>query len=116
MTIGELVHQYREEHSISLREFARNAGISNGYLCLLERGYHPKTMKPIVPTLTKLNQIATAMHIGVDELIASVDDMNVSLADDPDNFPITIEERKMILAFRNASIDARRAVYYILKL
>lgn len=116
MKIGELVRQYRHEHNLSLRDFADISGISNGYLCLLEHGYHPKTKKPIVPTLTKLNQIAAAMHIGVDDLIASVDDMNVSLSDDPNDFVLSMEERELIISFRSAPADARRAIAYILKL
>ena len=53
MTLGELVKKYRTEHELSLRDFSRLSGISNGYISMLEKNEHPKTKKPIVPSIEK---------------------------------------------------------------
>lgn len=37
MTLGELVKKYRTEHELSLRDFSRLSGISNGYISMLEK-------------------------------------------------------------------------------
>lgn len=116
MKLGELIREYRRSHGLSLRDFSEVSGISNSYLCMLESGVHPRSGKPIVPTLTKLNQLATAMNIGIDDLIASVDDMNVSLSDEVHDYYLTLEERELIEAYRSASLDDRRLISYVLKL
>lgn len=62
MTLGELVKKYRTEHELSLRDFSRLSGISNGYISMLEKKEHPKTKKPIVPSIEKMKCIASAMN------------------------------------------------------
>ena len=53
MTLGDIVKNYRTEHGLSLREFSRISGVSNGYISMLEKNEHPKTKKPIVPSIEK---------------------------------------------------------------
>lgn len=43
MTLGDIVKNYRAEHGLSLREFSRISGVSNGYISMLEKNEHPKT-------------------------------------------------------------------------
>ena len=43
MTLGDIVKNYRTEHGLSLREFSRISGVSNGYISMLEKNEHPKT-------------------------------------------------------------------------
>lgn len=85
MKIGEIIKKYRDEHGYSLREFSRISGVSNSYLSMLESGRHPRTGRPIVPTLTKINQIADAMGIGVDDLINVMDDTPVRFDSDEES-------------------------------
>ena len=85
MTLGAILKSYREENGLSLRDFAKKSGVSNSYLSMLETGRQPSSGRPIVPTLTKLNQIAVAMGMRVDDLIAAVDDM-----------PVRIDENKAV--------------------
>lgn len=99
MKIGEILKTYREEHGYSLREFAKLSGVSNSYLSMLESGRHPRSGRPIVPTLTKLNQIAAAMGIGVDDLIANMDDTPVRFDDAP-SFRLSALEKEIISRFR----------------
>lgn len=83
MKLGEILREYRKDHGLSLRDFAKISGVSNSYLSMLETGRQPSSGRPIVPTLTKLNQIAAAMNISLDDLIAAVDDTPVSFNEKP---------------------------------
>ena len=38
MKIGEIVKKYREEHGLSMRQFAKLSGLSHAYIPLIERG------------------------------------------------------------------------------
>ena len=78
MRLGEIIKRYREENGLSLRDFAKKSGVSNSYLSMLETGRQPQSGRPIVPTLTTLNKIASAVGMRIDDLIAAVDDMPVS--------------------------------------
>jgi transcriptional regulator with XRE-family HTH domain len=99
MKIGEIIKQYRNEHGYSLREFAKLSGVSNSYISMLESGKHPRSGRPIVPTLTKLNQIADAMGLRVDDLISAMDDTPVKI-DDGGGFYVSPLEKQIILRFR----------------
>lgn len=79
MRLGEIIKRYREENGLSLRDFAKKSGVSNSYLSMLETGRQPQSGRPIVPTLTTLNKIASAVGMRIDDLIAAVDDMPVSV-------------------------------------
>ncbi len=99
MKIGEIIKQYRNEHGYSLREFSKLSGVSNSYLSMLESGKHPRSGRPIVPTLTKLNQIADAMGLRIDDLISAMDDTPVKI--DDGGFYVSSLEKQIILRFRD---------------
>lgn len=80
MTLGEYIKAYRDRQFLSQRQFADKAGVSNGYISMLEKGVNPKTGEPITPSMPALFKIATAMGITVSELCANVDDMAVELS------------------------------------
>lgn len=84
MTLGELVKKYRTEHELSLRDFSRLSGISNGYISMLEKNEHPKTKKPIVPSIEKMKCIASAMNMSLNSLLDVIDgDQEVSIKLEP---------------------------------
>ena len=84
MTLGELVKKYRTEHELSLRDFSRLSGISNGYISMLEKNEHPKTKKPIVPSIEKMKCIASAMNMSLNSLLDVIDgDQEVSIKPEP---------------------------------
>ena len=91
---------------------ARISGVSNSYLSMLESGRHPRTGRPIVPTLTKINQIADAMGIGVDDLINVMDDTPVRFDSDEEScsFRLSPLEKDIILRFRLLS-DGERNMF-----
>lgn len=100
MTLGELIKQYRIDNDLSLRELAQRAGISNSYLSMLETGRKSSTKQPIVPTLTKLNQLADAMGLRVDDLIAMIDDIPIEL-DSPRAIRVPVSEKARKTVARN---------------
>jgi transcriptional regulator with XRE-family HTH domain len=79
MHIGEFINQYLSKKNISQRQFAKDCGLSNGYISMLIKNVNPKTGKPLVPSLSALISIAKGMGITVDELIAQTDDINVDI-------------------------------------
>lgn len=113
MTLGELLKKYREENGLSLRDFAKKSGISNSYLSMLETGRKPSTGRPIVPTLTKLNQIADGMGLRIDDLILMIDDTPVNLNKE-NGLELSLQEKQIINSFRNADEKTRRLVTYAL--
>ena len=97
MKLGDIIKKYREDHGLSLRAFSYLSGVSNSYLSMLESGKHPRSGRPIVPTLTKLNQLADAMGLRVDDLIQEMDDMPVKIDGDCSLSPL---EKQIIMRFR----------------
>ena len=73
MTLGDVIKKYREEHSMSMDAFAAKSGLSKAYISILEKNQHPKTGKPIVPSVTSMQSAANGMNIDVNELFNIVD-------------------------------------------
>ena len=73
MKIGLYVKHYRERHKLSMQEFADKADLSKGYISMLEKGKHPQNDREIVPSIEKVNKIAKAMNLSIDELLARID-------------------------------------------
>jgi len=84
MTIGEVIKNYREEHGMSQRQFALKCDVSNGYISMLERGVNPKTGEPIMPSISALKTISSAMNISLNELLTMADDMPINLSGEID--------------------------------
>lgn len=74
MYIGELIKKYRLNHSLSMQEFANASGLSKAYIGMLEKIYNPQNKKPISPSLPKMQSIAKAMGLTIDELLPLLDD------------------------------------------
>lgn len=91
MKLRELVEKYRLENNLSQRQFAKQCGVSNGYISILEEGVNPRTNEPLVPTIATLKKISSAMGLSLHELMTMVDDMPIKMADEtekthlPDN-------------------------------
>jgi transcriptional regulator with XRE-family HTH domain len=63
LRIGDAIRGRRHRLGLVLQDVADTAGISPGYLSLVERD-------KAVPTLTTLSRIATALGVGIDHFIA----------------------------------------------
>lgn len=79
MTLSELIINYRREHGISQRQMAAQCKLSTGYISLIEKETNPQTGKPMVPSLSVLNKLATGMAMSIDELLSVCDDMPVNI-------------------------------------
>lgn len=79
MTLGDYLKNYRERMKLSQRAFALKCNVSHAYIGFLESGVNPTTKEPIKPSLVNLHKIANGMGIRLEELLASVDDMAVTL-------------------------------------
>lgn len=79
MTLGEYLKNYRDRMKLSQRAFAQRCDVSHAYIGFLESGVNPSTGEPIKPSLVNLHKIAKGMEIRLEELLAAVDDMAVTL-------------------------------------
>lgn len=73
MTLGEIIKDYRQTHSLSMDEFSRYSGLSKAYISLLEKNKHPKTGKPIIPSLSTIRRVGVAMGMSFDDLFSKLD-------------------------------------------
>ena len=85
MTLGELIKKYRIEHEISMDDFAQKSGISKAYVSLLEKNKHPKTGKPIAPSIDSIKKAAIGMGMDFNILFSMIDG-NVDLSPDAELF------------------------------
>lgn len=83
MTLGDIIYNYRAEHKMSMDAFADRSGMSKAYISLLEKNKHPKTGKPIAPSIKVIKQSAEAMRMDFNELFEKIDG-EVTLAPEPD--------------------------------
>lgn len=81
MTLGDLIREYREQHGMSMEEFARLSGLSKGYISMLEKNKNPRNGKPIVPSIATYDGVAIAMHVSAAELMEKVGEKNDELPD-----------------------------------
>lgn len=68
--LGDYLKSKRLEKNLSLRDFAKEIGISHTYLSKLESGVDPRSGKPISPTLDTILQISKTLNVTVEQLLA----------------------------------------------
>ena len=73
MTLGEIIKNYRKQNGLSMDAFSKKSGISKSYISLLEKNRHPKTGKPIAPSIESIKQAAKGMGMDFDKLFALID-------------------------------------------
>ena len=73
MFLGEIIKAYRDEHGLSMQDFASLSKLSKPYISQLEKNKNPKTGDAIVPSPDTFQKVATAMGITFDDLIRMVD-------------------------------------------
>jgi transcriptional regulator with XRE-family HTH domain len=77
MLLKDVVFNYRKKHKISQREFAKQAGLSNSLISIIENGVNPQTNRKMKQTLDTYRRIANVMGISVHELFEQLDDDEV---------------------------------------
>ena len=73
MTLGEIIKNYRSEHGMSMDDFSQKSGISKAYISLLEKNRHPKTGKPIAPSIDSIKRAASGMGMDFNLLFSMID-------------------------------------------
>ncbi len=73
--IGEFIKKYRGE--TSLRDFAKKCDISHTHLDSIEKGYDPRTGKPVRVTVDTLKKIANAMGMSINDLLIESGDVKI---------------------------------------
>ena len=96
--IGNFIKKYRGD--MSLREFAEKCDISHTHLDSIEKGYDPRTGKPVRVTVDTLKKIANAMNMSVNDLLIQSGDVKIEEL----NFDNAIEYLKKIPAEKNFAI------------
>lgn len=73
MNLGEIIKEYRQEHNLSLQDFANKIGSSRSYIHMLEKNLNPSTNKPINPSIETLKSLAEAMEMDLEILLKKLD-------------------------------------------
>lgn len=99
MYIGDFIKKYRQEHNMSMQNFANITGLSKAYVGMLEKIYNPKTNQPISPSIDKLNQIAKGIGITLDDLLQQLDGSQPIIIPPPkeENLKKIFSERLVII-------------------
>lgn len=83
MLLGDIIRQYREEHQMSLQDFANLINSSRSYVHMLEKNVNPSTNKPISPSVETLKSLANAMNMDLEVLLKKLDlEQNIYLNED----------------------------------
>lgn len=80
MTLGNVISEYRAEHSMSMDKFAKLSGISKAYISILERNQTPRGDEPS-PSYEMYKAVAKTIGMNVDELIRKVEG-NISFSEE----------------------------------
>ena len=107
--LGSIVKQARGD--ISLREYAKQIGISHSYLSSIESGVNPQTKKPISVGLETLEKLSKRTGYSVAYLSGETDDRGkkeTPAGTQADG--LTEEEIKFIEWFRNEASEKDKAL------
>lgn len=82
MTLGDIIKAYREEHGLSMRDFARASGLTKGFISMLEHNMNPKTREPIKPSVRTIQMAAKGMFMDFNTLFEMISgDCMIDLTD-----------------------------------
>lgn len=85
MKLGEYIKDYRSKNKITMQQFADDAGLSKGYVSVLEKGKRPNSDQLVIPSVETYYKVARAMHITAGELFEAIDsDYLIDVSDTPE--------------------------------
>ncbi|WP_425059171.1 hypothetical protein SCACP_38440 [Sporomusa carbonis] len=67
--LGSYIRAKRDEKGLSLRDFAKQCGLSHSYIDNIEKGYDSKTKKPMSPTLDTLEKLAIGLGVPLSDVM-----------------------------------------------
>lgn len=74
MLLGDIIKQYRYEHNLSQRAFAKKCNLSHTYIAALEKKFDTRSGKKFAPTIDAVKNISYALEIPLTELLSILDD------------------------------------------
>ena len=74
MKLSEILKKYRSENGLSQREFARQAGLSNSLISLIEKGVNPQTGKEMSQDMETYKKLSDGMGISMQSLFEKLGD------------------------------------------
>jgi transcriptional regulator with XRE-family HTH domain len=104
--LGALIRAQRATAGLSLRDLAERTKVSNAYLSQIERGLHE-------PSISVLGAIATALDVGLDELLARAGLLVPAGEDDAGRVPLVRDTEAAILGDPELSEPQRIALLSI---
>ena len=120
MTLGEFIKKYRTDHDMSMDKFSELSGISKSYISLLEKNRHPKTGKPIMPSIKCIRQVSDCVHIDFNMLFSMLNGDEPLSEEEPAptsvDFVLSDQEREILIEYRRADNIDREMVRRILKI
>lgn len=118
MKFGEIIRVFRKNNKMTMQEFADKAGLSKGYISMLEKNQHPQSQRRLVPSFETYLKVASAMNMSIDELVALLDDnetvrLNESSSSAPE-LELTEQEEELLNGFRLLSDEQKiRVIAYL---
>ncbi len=112
MSLSEFLKKYREDHELSMDDFAKLCGLSKPYISMLEKNRNSRGGKAITPSIRTYEKIARAVGLSVDELMRLLNgDEMVSLADpEPEPAALAPDEEELVTKYRQLSPDGRNTI------
>lgn len=101
--LGNFIQEKRNEMGLSLREFGGLCGISHTTIDCLEKGYDPRTGKPINITNSTFGKLANALNVPVAYLV----ELSQGIKSKPVEKNIDRLEDEFIQLFRSLSPEAQ---------
>lgn len=74
MFLGDIIKQYRSEHNLSQRDFAKKCELSHTYIAALEKKVDSRSGKTIAPTVDAVKNISKGLNMPLQELLNILDD------------------------------------------
>lgn len=74
MLLGDIIKQYRCEHNLSQRDFAKKCELSHTYIAALEKKVDSRSGKKIAPTVDAVKNISKGLNMPLQELLNIIDD------------------------------------------
>lgn len=74
MLLGDIIKQYRSEHNISQRDFAKKCELSHTYIAALKKKIDARSGKKIAPTVDAVKNISKGLNMPLQELLNIIDD------------------------------------------
>ena len=118
MTLGNIIQNYRIEHSMSMDKFAEISGISKGYISMLEKNRDQRGNE-IKPSIDVIDKVANAIKKPFDEVLNMLDNNLMvtvnSVSKNTMDF-VSDEINAVVEAYKNADDEVKHLVQYALNL